>query len=352
MPSIGKGRLRAVAWVRGRLVILDQTRLPGQVRYLQPNSARAVVAIIRRLAVRGAPAIGIAAAYGLALEARRLPDAQLRSGLSRAARQLAQARPTAVNLRHAVDRVMRQLDQPGMGPTRLRRAVLAEARGIESEEAARSQAMARHGLSLIRNQANVLTICNTGALAAPGLGTALGIVLHAHRTGRKVHVYACETRPLLQGSRLTVLELQRAGVPVTLIVDSAAATVIDRCNLVLVGADRIAANGDTANKVGTRMLALLARAARRPFYVVAPASTFDPDCPDGNHIPVEERDGEEIRRFRSCRAAPSDVPVFNPAFDLTPARLITAFVTEQGIIRPSLLKGRLAARRKRPRPEA
>ncbi|MEO0077526.1 MAG: S-methyl-5-thioribose-1-phosphate isomerase [candidate division WOR-3 bacterium] len=352
MASAEKGRLRAVAWSRGRLLILDQTRLPGQIRYLRPDSARAVVGIIKRLAVRGAPAIGVAAAYGLALEARRLPDAQLRPGLERAARWLVQARPTAVNLKHAVDRVIEHIHQPDLKPAQLRQAVLAEAQAIETEETARSQAMARHGLRLIPDQAHVLTICNTGALAAPGLGTALGVVLLAHRNGRRVHVYACETRPLLQGSRLTVLELQRAGVPVTLIVDSAAATVIDRCDLVLVGADRIAANGDTANKVGTRMLALLAQAARRPFYVVAPVSTFDPECPDGTHILVEERNGEEVRRFRSCRAAGPDVPVFNPAFDITPAQLITGFVTEQGIIRPGLVKRWLARKQKRPRPKA
>lgn len=351
MPSARRDKLAAVAWSRGRLSILDQTRLPGQIRYLHPKDARAVVAIIRRLAVRGAPAIGVAAGYGLAVEALRLPDERLRHGLARATRRLEQARPTAVNLRYAVERVARHLDRPGLSPGKLRRAVLAEARTIEAEETARSHAMAHHGLAIVPDRADVLTICNTGALAAPGIGTALGVVLQAHESGRRVHVFACETRPLLQGSRLTVFELQRAGVPVTLIVDSAAATVIDRCDLVLVGADRIAANGDTANKVGTKTLALLARAARRPLYVVAPVSTFDPECPDGDHIPVEERSAEEVRRFRSCRIAGPGVRVFNPAFDVTPARLITAFITEQGIIRPGALRRRLASKPERPRPK-
>jgi methylthioribose-1-phosphate isomerase len=348
MLSAEKGKLAAVTWVQGRLSILDQTRLPQQVRYLYPRSARSVAAIIRRLAVRGAPAIGVAAGYGLALEARRLPDAHLRRGLRRARDLLAQARPTAVNLSHAVARVARPVDRPELNATRLRQAVLAEARALETEEKACSRAIARHGLSLVPERANVLTICNTGTLAAPGLGTALGVVLQAHIAGRNVHVYVCETRPLLQGSRLTTLELTLARVPMTLIVDSAAATVIGRCDLVLVGADRIAANGDTANKVGTRMLAFLARAARRPFYVVAPSSTFDPECPDSARIPVEERDAEEVRTFQGCRAARPDVPVFNPAFDITPARLITAFITEHGVIKPHRLRARLASTPERP----
>ncbi len=353
MPSARKARLAAVVWSGGRLSLLDQTLLPGRIRYRHPKDARAVVASIKRLVVRGAPAIGVAAGYGLALEARRLPDEQLRRGLAQAARQLEQARPTAVNLRYAVERIARHLERPGLSPEQLRRTVLNEARAIEAEETARSYAIARHGLALVPSRADILTICNTGALAAPGIGTALGVVLQAHKSGRKVHVFACETRPLLQGSRLTVFELQRAGVPVTLIVDSAAATVIGRCDLVLVGADRIAANGDTANKVGTKMLALVARAACRPFYVVAPVSTFDRECPDGAHIPVEERSGEEVRRFRSCRAAARDVAVFNPAFDVTPARFITAFITEQGIIRPRELGRRFPRNRNGPgqRPE-
>ncbi len=338
--------LRSVVFTGSRLRILDQTALPQRFRYLHPTNATQVVGIIKRLAVRGAPAIGVAAAYGLAVEAHRLPDGRLGQGLRVAARTLIAARPTAVNLKWAIDRVMRSAAVRGLAPDAVRRAVTAEARRIEAEEMERSLAMARNGAKLLPKKANVLTICNTGALAASGMGTALGIVFQAHKNGKRPHVYACETRPLLQGSRLTTFELLRAKIPVTLIVDSAAASVIDKCDLVLVGADRIAANGDTANKVGTRMLATLARAARKPFYVVAPSSTFDPATPNGGQIVVEERDGEEVRAFAGCRASPKGIPVFNPAFDVTPARLITAFVTDRGILKPPFRSGiqRLLAR--------
>ncbi len=373
MPNQLLGFLyRAVSFTGSRLRMLDQTALPHRFRYLHPTSATEVAGIIKRLAVRGAPAIGVAAAYGLAVEARRLPDRALKAGLARAARTLIAARPTAVNLKWAVVRVMQSVSDPGhdcengdctakMGtvprpgragglppfsPDSLRKAVLHEARAIEAEEIARSFAMAHYGAKLVRKNSNILTICNTGALAAPGMGTALGVVFQAHLEGKKPHVYACETRPLLQGSRLTTLELMRAKIPVTLIADSAAASVMDKCELVLAGADRIAANGDTANKVGTRMLATLARAARKPFYVVAPTSTFDPATPNGGKIVVEERDGEEVRAFAGCRAAPKGVSVFNPAFDVTPARLITGFITDRGIIKPPFRSGirRLLAR--------
>jgi len=325
---------RAVVFTGSRLRIMDQTALPHRFTYLHPTSASEVAGIIKRLAVRGAPAIGVAAAYGLAVEAGRLPDNKLEQGLRRAASILTASRPTAVNLKHAVVRVMQSVSVRGLSPSAARSAVLAEARRIESEEIARSLAMAKHGAKLLRKNPRVLTICNTGALAGPGMGTALGVVFRAHLDGRAPSVYSCETRPLLQGARLTTLELLRAKIPVTLIVDSAAASVIDRCDVVLVGADRIAANGDTANKVGTRMLATLARAARKPFYVVAPSSTFDPATPNGRRIVVEQRDGEEVRGFAGCRAAPKGVPVFNPAFDVTPARLITGFITDRGILKP------------------
>jgi methylthioribose-1-phosphate isomerase len=393
---------RAVSFENNRLRILDQARLPHRVTYLRPRSANEVAALIKRLAVRGAPAIGVAAAYGLALEARRLPDEKLVKGLRSAALTLVAARPTAVNLKWAVVRVMQSVSGAGHerengdctglrprpvrlaghfdrvprvekslrlaqgrpcgrglsplspsklvfrppSPVSLRKAVLHEARQIEAGEAGRSLAMARHGAKLLPRGAVVLTICNTGALAAPGMGTGLGVVFQAHLDGGNPRVYACETRPLLQGSRLTALELQRAKIPVTLIADSAAASVMDKCDIVLVGADRIAANGDTANKVGTRMLATLARAAGKPFYVVAPTSTFDLATPNGTKIVVEQRDEEEVRSFAGCRAAPRGVPVFNPAFDVTPARLVTAFITDRGILKPPYRKSiqRLLAR--------
>jgi methylthioribose-1-phosphate isomerase len=337
-PRLPSFLYRAVVFTGSRLRILDQTALPHRFTYLHPTSASEVAGIIKRLAVRGAPAIGVAAAYGLAVEAKRLPDARLRRGLVAAAKTLVESRPTAVNLKWAVVRVMQSVSVRGLSTDAVRSAVLAEAQQIESEEIARSLAMARYGAKLLPQNADILTICNTGALAAPGMGTALGVVFQAHLDGKKPNVYACETRPLLQGSRLTTLELLRAKIPVTLIVDSAAASVIEKCDLVLVGADRIAANGDTANKVGTRMLATLARAARKPFYVVAPSSTFDPATPNGGRIVVEERDGEEVRAFAGCRAAPKGVPVFNPAFDVTPARLITGFITDRGILKPPYRK--------------
>jgi methylthioribose-1-phosphate isomerase len=331
--------LRAVSFEHNRLRILDQTLLPHRFAYLYPGSATEVAAIIKRLAVRGAPAIGVAAAFGLAVEARRLSDERLRRGLAAAAKMLIDSRPTAVNLRWAVVRVLQSVSVRELSPDAVRRAVLASAQRIESEEVERSLATARHGVRLLKKNAVVLTICNTGALAAPGMGTALGVVFQAHLDGKTPHVYACETRPLLQGSRLTALELMMAKIPATLIADSAAASVVERCDIVLVGADRIAANGDTANKVGTRMLATLARAANKPFYVVAPTSTFDRATPTGRQIVVEERDGEEVRGFAACRAAPKGVPVFNPAFDVTPSRLITGFITDRGIIKPPYRAG-------------
>lgn len=325
--------LRAVRFARGRLAVIDQTRLPGRVRRIRLRSAAEAAKAIERLVVRGAPNIGVAAAYGLAVEAGRLPDTRLGPGLRRAAAVLKSARPTAVNLAWAVERVLGTLDA-GLGPGTMRRKVTAEARRIEQEETERSFAMARHGAALVRPDAKVVTICNTGALAAPGIGTALGVVFQAHIDGKRPHVFACETRPLLQGARLTALELTRAGIDCTLIVDSAAATVMPECDLVLVGADRIAVNGDFANKVGTKMLAILARAYRRPFYVVAPSSTFDLRCASGDGIVVEERPAGEVTAFAGRRVAPGGVGVFNPAFDLTPAGLVTSFITERGIIRP------------------
>lgn len=337
-PRLPAFVFRALRWHRGLLVAIDQAALPGRVRYLRLSSAADVAAAIKRLAVRGAPTMGVAGAYGVALEARRLSDRALMSSLAGAGARLARARPTAVNLKWAVERVVAAaMSEPT--PRRVRAAALREARAIEREEIRRSFAIARHGADLIRQDASILTICNTGALAAPGLGTALGAVLQARLDGRRQMVYVCETRPLLQGARLTALELARAGVEFRVIVDSAAASVIERCRMVIVGADRIAANGDTANKVGTRMLAILARRAGVPFYVAAPSSTFDVNCATGRRIPIEQRGAGEVRRFGRCRVTLPDAPVFNPAFDVTDHRFITGFVTEQGVIRPPFRAG-------------
>lgn len=352
--------IRAVSYSTSGLKILDQRKLPGRIRYLYPASASQTAEAIRTLSVRGAPNIGVAAAYGLAVEAQRLTNRQLRTGLRRAAGLLLAARPTAVNLSWAVQKLMRLVDDRSLTPRRLRARILEQASEIEQEELASSRAIARHGAALIPrygtragrtlpvrkhgvrrpNHPTVLTICNTGALAAPGFGTALGVVFQSHLDRKRPSVYVCETRPLLQGARLTIMELIRAGIPSTLIVDSAAATVISKCNLVLVGADRIARNGDTANKVGTRMLAILAAEARRPFYVVAPRSSFDRDCRSGEDILVEERAGDEVRRIGDHRIAPDSTQVFNPAFDITPARYITGFITERGLAYPPFSIGR------------
>lgn len=347
---------RPMRYSRSGLLIIDQRRLPARVERVRLSSAAAVARAIRTLAVRGAPSIGVAAAYGLAVEARRLPDNHLRSGLKRAAELLRDARPTAVNLAWAVERVMaeaqaktedggwrnedRKRGKRGSGPEdkiaahALRLGVERAARAIEREETERSLAVSRHGAGLLGSGATVLTICNTGALAAPGLGTALGAVLEARAEGRDVRVFACETRPLLQGARLTIPELLRAGVDATLIADSAAASVMPGVDVVLVGADRVCRNGDFANKVGTLGLAVLARHWHKPFYCCAPASTFDPACACGTDIVIEQRDPDEVRLVQGRRVAPARARVFNPAFDVTPARLVTGFVTDRGVVRP------------------
>lgn len=333
----GSGKLpsfvfRAVTYRNGRLFIIDQTRLPAKVARVEIKSALDAVLAIKRLAVRGAPCLGVAAAYALAVEARRLPDNRLESGVATAANRLERARPTAVNLAWAVRRVMRAFLLAGPGYGGMRRALEEEASRIEAEEVSRSLAMSAHGARLVPRNGKILTICNTGALAGPGLGTALGVVFQAYLAGKRPRVFIPETRPLLQGARLTALELRRAGIDSTLIVDSAAATVMPECNLVLVGADRIARNGDTANKIGTRMLAIIARQYDKPFYVVAPSSTFDPSCPNGAAIRVEERDALEVTTIAGRRVVAAGVKVFNPAFDVTPARLVTGIVTETGLI--------------------
>lgn len=313
------------------LYIIDQNVLPVRLVYRCLRSAAEVAVAIKKLQVRGAPWIGVAAAYGLVVEAYRLNSQELIIGLKRAAQLLMAARPTAANLFWAVHRMMRVVED---NPAELRRLLMREAIAIEREEHLRSLAIAQKGAGLIPKNGKVLTICNTGVLAGPGLGTALGVIYQAYRQGKNPTVFVCETRPLLQGARLTAWELKRSGVHFTLIVDSACASVIDQCDLVIVGADRIAANGDTANKIGTRMLALLAKFEGKPFYVAAPSSTFDLKVKTGRDIPIEERDGREVTHFGSCRFAPTNSPVYNPAFDVTPARFITGFITESGIILP------------------
>ncbi|HTW85639.1 MAG TPA: S-methyl-5-thioribose-1-phosphate isomerase [Candidatus Sulfotelmatobacter sp.] len=304
-------------WYDGEAVgYLDQRALPGSVVRARATSVDDVVAAIATLAVRGAPAIGIFGAYGVAMAARRY--AGDRAAFEAAAARIRAARPTAVNLAWAVDRV---LHAPG--------AELVEAERIHDEQRAVDRRIAEASVALFPPAGNVLTHCNTGPIATGGEGTALGCFIAAHRAGKKLHVFVDETRPLLQGARLTMFELREAGVPCTLIVDSAAAITMARKDVraVVVGADRIARNGDTANKIGTYGVALAAAYHGIPFYVAAPRSTFDFTLASGDEIPIEERAPGEVR------IAPDD-PVFNPAFDVTPGRLITGIITEYGVLAP------------------
>jgi methylthioribose-1-phosphate isomerase len=340
--------LTPLDWRAHRLYLLDQTLLPGRTTFLQPADYCAVVRAIQRLAVRGAPLIGVAAAFGLAQEAWRKPD---RKHLFRAAEALKRARPTAVNLAWAIERMARILHNPRIREERLPAALEREARRIRREEELRSIRMGRFGAGLIRKGHRVLTICNAGVLAAPGLGTALAAVYVAHRQGKSVSVYAPETRPLLQGARLTAFELTRAGIPCTVLTDSMIATIMPEVDIVLTGADRIAANGDTANKIGTYQMALLARLFHKPFYPVAPVSTFDVAARTGKDIPIEQRSPRELMFCGTRRTAPAAARFHNPAFDVTPARLITGIVTDQGILRPPFKRSIEAMRARGRTPE-
>lgn len=312
----------------GRVLLLDQTRLPDEEIWLDACSPDAMIRAIQALRVRGAPLIGVAAAVSLAWMAEQ--GASEQSLLSAAAR-LRAARPTAVNLMAALDRLTEALGRGG------RDALIAEAEALFDEDVALCEAIADHGEPLIGDGEGLLTHCNTGGIATAGVGTALGTIRRAHEAGKRLHVYVDETRPLLQGGRLTAWELRRLGIPYTLIADSAAAIVLreGRATRVLVGADRIAANGDFANKVGTYGLAVLARHHGAAFHVVAPRSTVDLGCPDGAAIPIEQRAAGEVRgaagAFGAVRWAPEDAPVYNPAFDVTPAALVSSLVLDCGV---------------------
>jgi methylthioribose-1-phosphate isomerase len=318
--------------VDGRLVLLDQTRLPTETVYIDCRTVEDVWQAIRRLSVRGAPAIGVAAAYGVCVgvgEGRSVDDV---------CDYLATSRPTAVNLFAALDR-MREASR-GVPAPDLNDRLLTEARAIDTEDREMCTAIARHGANLLANLpagAGILTHCNTGALVSgSGDGTALAVIFELARRGKRPHVYADETRPLLQGARLTMWELGERNIDATLICDSAAAQVmrVGRIQAVITGADRIAANGDTANKIGTYSVATLAHAHNIPFYVAAPATTFDLSITTGSDIPIEQRAPEEVTQPFGHQTAPDDANVYNPAFDVTPADLITAIITDRGMIKP------------------
>jgi methylthioribose-1-phosphate isomerase len=309
-------------WGGDRLLMLDQRLLPTREEWLQLKSSTEVAHAIRDMAVRGAPAIGVAAAYGMALAALYGERIEQADAVLRA------SRPTAVNLFWALDRI-RGLCSHDFD------TVIAEARAIEREDLEMNLAMGRHGAELVPKGANILTVCNTGGLATAGHGTALGIIRTAHTQGKDIHVYSCETRPRQQGLRLTAYELTKEGIPFHSIADGAAGSLMQagKIDLVIAGSDRIAANGDAANKIGTYSLAVLAKHHGIPFYVAAPSSTLDPNLPSGDLIPIEERSPEELTHIEGVCTAPEGCSVFNPAFDVTPGELITAIITESGVHR-------------------
>ena len=315
----------AIRWQGDAVEYLDQRLLPHQELIRRAATVDELEAAIKTLAVRGAPCIGVFGAYGVALLRTSIEDD---AAFHAAAHRIRNARPTAVNLMWAVDRVLGASD------------MLAEAQAIHAEQRRIDECIMQAGAQLIPDGAAILTHCNTGPIATAGGGTALGVIIGAKRAGKRVHVFVDETRPLLQGARLSYYELAAEGIDATLIVDSAAAVVMQRkgVDLVIVGADRIACNGDTANKVGTYALAIMAAHHNVPFYVAAPRSTFDFTLRGGDDIPIEERGADEVTAFGGTRVAPEGAHAFNPAFDVTPGHLVAGFVTEYGIIRPPYLE--------------
>jgi methylthioribose-1-phosphate isomerase len=325
-------------WSNGRLELLDQRLLPARIAFVACSSAQEVARAIRDMAVRGAPAIGCAAAYGMALEASRLKDAApgaFAEGLETAFRELAATRPTAVNLAWALERMRSAAGTAGQArPAEIAARLLDEAHRIASEDVAANRAMGAHGAALVADGARVFTHCNAGALATAGHGTALGVIRSAAAAGKRVSVIVDETRPFLQGARLTAWELGRDGIPVTLVTDGMSGYLMSRgeVDAVIVGADRIAANGDVANKIGTYMIAVLAQRHGIPFYVAAPLSTIDARLASGDAIPIEERGAAEVRGHAGVEWAPPGIAVRNPVFDVTPASLVTALITEKGVV--------------------
>jgi methylthioribose-1-phosphate isomerase len=327
----------AIAWLGDRVRILDQTRLPQQEVYLELGSYQDIASAIAELKIRGAPAIGVAVAYAVALGALKIEagsKGEFLTGLRSIGQTLAATRPTAKNLFLAIER-MERVANAGKDIAQIKKALVSEAIKIHTEEAEATRRLSRLGAELIEDGFTVLTHCNTGALATAGYGTALGVIKQAWEQGKRIMVLATETRPLLQGARLTAWELKKAGIPFALITDSMAGYSMRRgeVSCVIVGADRIAANGDTANKIGTYTLAVLARENGVPFYVAAPTTTIDPSLASGDEIPIEQRRLEEVTHIQGIGIAPEGTPAQNPAFDVTPHRYITAIITEKGIIK-------------------
>jgi len=333
---------RAIEWANGRLRILDQSQLPGKQVFIDLHHYQDVVMAIKEMKVRGAPAIGVAAAYGIALGAANIETEdrdKFLGGLDEVEEAFAAARPTAVNLFRAIDKMKKAAR--GSGVQDIKNSLLSEAKRIHQEEMSATTKLSRLGADLIKDGFTVLTHCNAGPLATAGYGTALGVIKAAKEQGKKFNVFATETRPLLQGARLTAWELLQEGIPVTLITDSTAGCFMqqNKIDCIVVGADRIAANGDVANKIGTYTLAVLAKENRVPFYVAAPTSTIDLSLSSGDKIPIEERDPEEVTCIQGVRIAPEGVRAANPAFDVTPHRYVTAIITERGIVREPYTEG-------------
>ena len=332
--------IKTIEWLpeENKVRLIDQTKLPGQVEYIVTDDYQVMCDAIRRLAVRGAPAIGVAGAYSVAIGALSIQAtefARFCRDLRRIMDDLRATRPTAVNLFWAIDRMEGVLNRHRDVEV-ARRALIEEAIKIHQEDEAMCRRIGEHGAALLADGMTVLTHCNAGSLATGGMGTALAPIYVAQEQGKKIKVYSDETRPLLQGARLTSWELQQNGVDVTLICDNMAAVVMHKglIDAVIVGSDRIAANGDVANKIGTYTVALLAQHHGIPFYVAAPTSTVDPSLASGDLIPIVERDGDEVAGFNGFRTAPEGVKTFNPAFDVTPHGLVAAIITERGIHRP------------------
>ncbi|HHI80809.1 MAG TPA: S-methyl-5-thioribose-1-phosphate isomerase [Planctomycetes bacterium] len=336
IPEISPPTLEWIGDETGSLQLIDQTLLPRTLKVLDIQDCATLIDAIQRLAIRGAPALGVAAAYGAALAAREAATPQ---EWDQALQALRASRPTAVNLFFALARaedIARREREKGWDPQRLLRLLLDEARNMHRQDQELCLAMGRHGAELLRDGMRILTHCNTGRFATAGIGTAFGVLVTAHAQGKDLFVYADETRPLLQGARLTAFELEERGIPGALLCDGAGPGLIlsGEVDAILVGADRIAANGDTANKVGTLPLALAARHAGLPFYIVAPTTTLDPETREGREIVIEERDPREVTLGPEEGRCPPGFPARNPAFDVTPAELITALVTEKGVASP------------------
>ena len=333
---------KTIVWKNNQVVMIDQRKLPLQETYVVCKDHRSVIRAIKNLVIRGAPAIGVAAAMGVALGALKIRTKdrdRFEARLDAICLEMAAARPTAVNLTWAIERMKRLVAEAGHQQVRkLQSSLVAEAKRILVEDIAINQAIGRHGQRLLKSGTRLLTHCNAGALATGGYGTALGVVRAAMEAGKRIEVLADETRPFLQGARLTAWELMEAGIPVTVIADNAAGYLMQqgKIDAVVVGADRIAANGDVANKIGTYMVAVLAKTHKIPFYVAAPLSTIDASVRTGKEIPIENRDNREVTHFEGKRTVPDGVGARNPAFDVTPYRYVSAIITEKGIIKPPL----------------